>query len=67
PCHAVSATGLICIVFGTILLVLMAETETQLTASVGIIGAVAGYLFRSMHSDAEVKPNPRPDKSSPPG
>lgn len=51
--HMVSATGLICIVFGTILLVLMAETESQLTASVGILGAVAGYLFRSMHQDAE--------------
>ena len=34
-------------------LVLMAETESQLTASVGILGAVAGYLFRSMHQDAE--------------
>lgn len=62
--HMVSATGMICIVFGTILLVLMAETESQLTASVGILGAVAGYLFRSMRSDSEVKPNPRPDKPS---
>lgn len=53
--HMVSATGLICIVFGTILLVLMAETESQLTASVGILGAVAGYLFRSMHQDAEAE------------
>ena len=35
--HMVNATGLICIVFGTILLVLMAESETQLTASVGIL------------------------------
>jgi hypothetical protein len=54
--HMVSATGLICIVFGTILLVLMVETDQQLTASVGILGAVAGYLFRSMHPDEETKP-----------
>jgi hypothetical protein len=65
--HMVSATGLICIIFGTILLVLMAETESQLTASVGILGAVAGYLFRSMRADAEVRPNPRPEKPSPSG
>jgi len=58
--HMVSATGLICIVFGTILLVLMADTESQLTASVGILGAVAGYLFRSMHQDSEQKPKSEP-------
>jgi hypothetical protein len=61
--HMVSATGLICIVFGTILLVLMADTESQLTASVGILGAVAGYLFRSMHQDA-VEPKPKPPTES---
>lgn len=62
--HMVNATGLICIVFGTILLVLMAQNESQLTASVGILGAVAGYLFRSMRPDAEVRPYPRPEKPS---
>jgi hypothetical protein len=41
----VSATGLIYIIFGTILLVVIASTEAQLTASMGILGAVAGYLF----------------------
>jgi hypothetical protein len=45
----VNATGLICIIFGTILLVIMAHSDQQLTASMGILGAVAGYLFRSMH------------------
>ena len=63
--HMVSATGLICIVFGTILLVLMAETESQLTASVGILGAVAGYLFRSMHQDSEVEKSKPPPERSP--
>lgn len=46
--HIVNATGLIFIIFGTILIVLMAQTDQHLTASVGILGAVAGYLFRSM-------------------
>jgi hypothetical protein len=41
----VSATGLIYVVFGTILVVVIANTEQQLTAAVGILGAVAGYLF----------------------
>jgi hypothetical protein len=43
--NIVSATGLIYIVFGTIILVVIASTEAQLTASMGIMGAVAGYLF----------------------
>jgi flagellar hook-basal body complex protein FliE len=54
--HIVSATGLIFIIFGTILLVIMADTEQQLTAAIGILGAVAGYLFGSIHrgkSDTE--------------
>ena len=61
--HIVNATGLICIIFGTILLVIMAQSDQQLTAAVGILGAVAGYLFRSMHRQdeegAETKPNQR--------
>jgi hypothetical protein len=47
--HIVNASGLICIIWGTILLVLMAQSDQQMTAAVGILGAVAGYLFRSMH------------------
>jgi len=43
--HVVGATGLVYIVFGTIILVVIATTEAQLTAAMGILGAVAGYLF----------------------
>jgi hypothetical protein len=53
--HIVNATGLICIIFGTIMLVLMAQSDQQLTAAVGILGAVAGYLFRSMHQEEDAK------------
>jgi drug/metabolite transporter superfamily protein YnfA len=45
PGHIVGATGLVYIVFGTILLVVIANTEAQLTAAIGVLGAIAGYLF----------------------
>ncbi|GAB4263224.1 MAG: hypothetical protein Kow0092_14010 [Deferrisomatales bacterium] len=44
----VNATGLVYIVFGTIVLVILTDTEAQLTAPMGILGAVAGYLFGTM-------------------
>jgi len=50
----VNATGLIFIISGTIILVIMADTEQQLTAAMGILGAVAGYLFGTMRK-GEVK------------
>jgi len=46
--HIVNVTGLIFIIQGTIILVLMAKTDEQLTAAIGILGAVAGYLFGTM-------------------
>lgn len=49
--HIVNATGLVCIIFGTMLLVLMAQSDQQLTAAMGILGAIAGYLFRSMREE----------------
>ncbi len=44
----VHAAGLPLIVFGTIILVLIVDTSEQLTAAIGIMGAIAGYLFRSV-------------------
>ena len=44
----VNATGLTLIIFGTIILVLVVSTSEQLTAAIGILGAIAGYLFRSV-------------------
>jgi len=61
--HIVSATGLIYIVFGTIILVVIANTETQLTASMGILGAVAGYLFGKQRSEAEREPQNPAEKA----
>ena len=44
----VSVTGLTLIIFGTIILVLIVDTSEQLTAAIGVLGAIAGYLFRSV-------------------
>lgn len=47
----VHATGLIFIVYGTVFLSLTASTDQQLTAAIGVLGAVAGYLFGKMRGD----------------
>ncbi len=43
----VNATGLVLVVYGTILVVMISRADQQLTAAIGILGAVAGYLFGS--------------------
>lgn len=53
PAVMVNAAGLIFIVSGTIILTLLADTEAQLTAATGILGAVAGYMFGSARREAE--------------
>ena len=53
----VNATGLIFIIFGTILLVIMADTDQQLTAAIGILGAVAGYIFGAIKQKAGASPD----------
>lgn len=54
PKDIVNAAGLILIVFGTIILVLIVDTTEQLTAAIGILGAIAGYLFRSAQETVTV-------------
>jgi hypothetical protein len=44
----VHASGLVLLIFGTIILVIMLEVDQQLTAAMGILGAIAGYLFGSL-------------------
>lgn len=53
PKDIVSGAGLTLIVFGTIILVLIVDTSEQLTAAIGILGAIAGYLFRSAQESGE--------------
>jgi hypothetical protein len=53
--HIVNASALVFIIFGTIFLVILADAEAQLTASMGILGAIAGYLFGTMRREGEEK------------
>ncbi len=46
--NIVSASGLVFIIFGTIILVILASADAQLTAAIGVMGAIAGYLFGSL-------------------
>lgn len=41
----VNASGLVLVVYATVLVVMIAKAEQQLTAAIGILGAIAGYLF----------------------
>lgn len=55
--HIINASGLVLIIFATVLLVLLVDAEAQLTASMGILGAIAGYLFGTMRrEEGRVKP-----------
>ena len=44
----VHASGLVLLIFGTIILVVTVDVDQQLTAAMGILGAIAGYLFGSL-------------------
>ena len=50
----VNAVGLIIIVYGTLFLVLVTENQSQITAAIGVLGAIAGYLFGSFKRTSEM-------------
>lgn len=41
----VNASGLVLVVYATVLVVMIGKTDQQLMAAIGILGAIAGYLF----------------------
>lgn len=41
----VSGSGLVLVIFATVLVIILAKVDQQLTAATGILGAIAGYLF----------------------
>lgn len=49
----VNASGLNLIIFGTIILVLIVDTHEQLTAAIGVLGAIAGYLFGTLQKKTD--------------
>ncbi|MDQ6976046.1 MAG: hypothetical protein Q9M22_05715 [Mariprofundaceae bacterium] len=56
----INVIGLNLIIFATVFMVLVVETDQQLTAGAGILGAIAGYLFRAMQNEQE---SPTPQKT----
>jgi hypothetical protein len=56
----IHATGLVFVIYATLMVVLATVNSEALTAAIGIIGAVAGYIFRgstnkSKEPDTNVK------------
>jgi hypothetical protein len=51
----VTTIGLVTVIFGSILLAMVVDTDQALTAPMGILGAIAGYLFGS----AQKKESPK--------
>ncbi len=49
----VTMVGMVSVIFGAILLVLMVGGTDQLTAPMGILGAIVGYLFGSSKKTEE--------------
>lgn len=58
--NIIHISGLILIVFGTIILVIVADGSDQLTAPIGVLGAIAGYLFGKMDSLPPGSPEEHP-------
>jgi len=50
PRDMVNTTGLILVIFSTIIVILLADVEVQLTAAMGVLGGIAGYLFGTINS-----------------
>lgn len=54
--NIMNACALTLIVFATMFISIIADTDQQLTASMGILGAISGYLFGTMRKgDGEEK------------
>jgi Na+-transporting methylmalonyl-CoA/oxaloacetate decarboxylase beta subunit len=59
PESVVTGSGLVLVIFATVLVVILAKVDQQLTAATGILGAIAGYLFgkTTKGPEAEQKPH----------
>lgn len=59
PETVVTGSGLVLVVFATVLIVILVKRDEQLTAATGILGAIAGYLFgkATKGPDARQKPD----------
>ena len=55
----INASGLVLVIQATTFVVIASPTTEQLTAAIGVLGAIAGYLFGSAKSRDEPKPKNR--------
>lgn len=53
PESIVAGSGLVLVIFATVLVATLAKSDQQLTAPIGILGAIAGYLFGKSTKGAE--------------
>lgn len=53
PESIVAGSGLVLVIFATVLVPTLAKSDQQLTAPIGILGAIAGYLFGKSAKGAE--------------
>ena len=60
----VSSVGLVLVIEGTMFVGVSAQTNEQLTAPIGILGAIAGYLFGAAKRRASEKPPDDPEKGN---
>lgn len=54
----INASGLVLVIQATTIVVIASPTTEQLTAAIGVLGAIAGYLFGSARSN-DTRPNRR--------
>ena len=58
PETMVNGSGLVLVIFATVLVVILAKVDQQLTAATGILGAIAGYLFGKTTKDSSAPGGP---------
>ncbi|MFZ4856835.1 MAG: hypothetical protein ACOYL3_10600 [Desulfuromonadaceae bacterium] len=54
--HIIHASGLVLIVFGTIYVIILSDSDAHITGTMGVLGATAGYLFGSMGKNTQSNP-----------
>ncbi|HMS84513.1 MAG TPA: hypothetical protein PKD12_12745 [Nitrospira sp.] len=58
PESIVAGSGLVLVIFATVLVATLAKSDQQLTAPIGILGAIAGYLFGKTAKGTEADQKP---------
>lgn len=50
----INGTGLVLVIFSTVMVIIIADAEIQLTAAMGVLGGIAGYLFGTIKTSSQV-------------